>query len=190
MEHNSLRRKLQQRSDLLILAELTGGPGFSFAPIERFLTACQEAAQGPRAVLPKGFDFAAIALPQNPGGVANIDPAAVINFLFGLLLVSWTSGRPSVITMLFPPIAYYACLVLFLVGTPFAVYMSFVLVQAVGKPQLWWAALLSPLYWLLQSVAALKAFYQLFFRPFYWEKTVHGLSAPTAVPAAEKGAAR
>ena len=119
-----------------------------------------------------------------------IPTTAVINFLFGLLLVSWTSGRPSVITMLFPPIAYYACLVLFLVGTPFAVYMSFVLVQAVGKPQLWWAALLSPLYWLLQSVAALKAFYQLFFRPFYWEKTVHGLSAPTAVPAAEKGAAR
>ncbi len=81
MEHKSLGQKLRQRSDLLVLAELTGGPGFSFAPIERFLNVYQEAAQGGRAVLPKGFDFAAIALPQNPGGVANLEPAAIINVL-------------------------------------------------------------------------------------------------------------
>ncbi len=71
----------KQQSDLLVLAELTGGPGFSFAPIERFLKAYQEAAKGGGAVLPKGFDFTAIALPQNPGGVANIEPAGVINHL-------------------------------------------------------------------------------------------------------------
>lgn len=71
---------------------------------------------------------------------------------------------------------------LFLVGTPFAVNMAFVLVQATGKPHLWWAALLAPLYWLLQSFAAVKAFYQLVFRPFHWEKTVHGLSAPPQQP--------
>jgi len=81
MEYNSLGRKLRQRSDLLVLAELVGGPGFSFAPIERFLNAYQEAAKGGRAVLPKGFDFAAIALPQNPGGVANLEPAAIISVL-------------------------------------------------------------------------------------------------------------
>jgi hypothetical protein len=44
-----------------------------------------------------------------------------------------------------------------------------------GKPQLWWAALLVPGYWMLQSIAALKALFQLFFRPFYWELTMHGL---------------
>jgi cellulose synthase/poly-beta-1,6-N-acetylglucosamine synthase-like glycosyltransferase len=107
-----------------------------------------------------------------------IPATAIINLLFGLLLVSWTSGRPAIVTWLFPPIAYYACLLLFLVGTPLAIYMSFVLVQAAGKPQLWWAALLSPLYWTLQSLAAIKAFYQLVFRPFHWEKTVHGLGHP------------
>lgn len=116
-----------------------------------------------------------------------IPATAVINLLFGLLLISWTSGRPTVVTLLFPPIAYYACLVLFLVGTPFAIYMSFVLVQAAGKPQLWWAALLSPLYWLLQSLAAVKAVYQLVFRPFHWEKTVHGLGHPASGPAAGTG---
>ncbi len=36
-------------------------------------------------------------------------------------------------------------------------------------------AFLSPLYWVLISVAALKGFWQLFTNPFYWEKTVHGL---------------
>ena len=35
-------------------------------------------------------------------------------------------------------------------------------------------ALLSPFYWLLMSMAAWKALIQLFYKPFYWEKTVHG----------------
>ena len=102
----------------------------------------------------------------------------VINLIFGFLLLSWVAGRPGVVTLLFPPVTYYACLMLFLVGTPFSVYVGFLLAYALNKPHLWWAALLAPIYWMLQSVAALKAFYQLVFRPFYWEKTVHGLSAP------------
>lgn len=104
---------------------------------------------------------------------------AIVNLIFGLLLVSWTSGRPSVVTLLFPPITYYLCLVLFLVGTPLAIFFSFVLVLATDKAYLWWSALLAPVYWLLQSFAAIKAFYQLLFRPFHWEKTVHGLGTPS-----------
>ncbi|SFP58854.1 hypothetical protein SAMN05660464_3583 [Geodermatophilus dictyosporus] len=38
-------------------------------------------------------------------------------------------------------------------------------------------ALLSPLYWLLHSVASYKAAWQLLTKPFYWEKTTHGLSS-------------
>ncbi|MBN1257439.1 MAG: glycosyltransferase [Planctomycetes bacterium] len=38
------------------------------------------------------------------------------------------------------------------------------------------AAILSPVYWALISLAAWKGFLQLFFRPFYWEKTDHGLT--------------
>jgi len=33
-----------------------------------------------------------------------------------------------------------------------------------------------PFYWVLISIAAIKGFYQLFTKPWYWEKTVHGLS--------------
>lgn len=34
---------------------------------------------------------------------------------------------------------------------------------------------LVPFYWLLVSVAALRSLYQLILKPYYWEKTVHGL---------------
>lgn len=37
------------------------------------------------------------------------------------------------------------------------------------------AALIMPLYWVLISVGAWKGFIQLFTKPFYWEKTIHGL---------------
>ncbi len=36
-------------------------------------------------------------------------------------------------------------------------------------------ALFIPIYWLLMSVAAIMALFQLIFKPHYWEKTVHGL---------------
>lgn len=35
---------------------------------------------------------------------------------------------------------------------------------------------LVPFYWLLTSIGAFLAFYQLIFKPHYWEKTVHGLN--------------
>jgi hypothetical protein len=37
-------------------------------------------------------------------------------------------------------------------------------------------AIVSPLYWIFISVAAWKGFLQLLIRPFYWEKTNHGLT--------------
>lgn len=37
-------------------------------------------------------------------------------------------------------------------------------------------ALLIPIYWLMMSIAAYKALWQLITKPFYWEKTSHGLT--------------
>jgi hypothetical protein len=37
-------------------------------------------------------------------------------------------------------------------------------------------AVLSPIYWMLQSVAAYKGLWQLVTKPFYWEKTTHGIT--------------
>jgi methylenetetrahydrofolate reductase (NADPH) len=70
-----LSEKLTDRSSFVVVAELTGGPGFNFGPIEKFLKAYKAAG---KSAIPAGFDFAAITSPQNPGGVANIEPADVL----------------------------------------------------------------------------------------------------------------
>jgi hypothetical protein len=44
----------------------------------------------------------------------------------------------------------------------------------VGRPRLIVAQLLLPLYWLLHSVAALRAGRELLVRPYFWSKTGHG----------------
>ena len=110
----------------------------------------------------------------------------IFNLFFWGLLIVWISGRPDLLNVAFPPVTYYTCLIMFLIGAPMSIYMGLISAHALGKPQLWWAALLVPGYWVLQSLAALKALYQLIFRPFYWEKTVHGLSSHV-VPAPPEG---
>lgn len=98
-------------------------------------------------------------------------------FMWSTMLV-WVVGHPQAVALMFPPITYYLCLTLFLLAAPLSIYVGLVVTVALGKPHLWWAALLVPGYWVLQSIAAFKAVYQLFFRPSYWEKTVHGLGVP------------
>jgi hypothetical protein len=36
-------------------------------------------------------------------------------------------------------------------------------------------ALIIPLYWVGMSIAAWKALYETFYKPYYWSKTKHGL---------------
>jgi methylenetetrahydrofolate reductase (NADPH) len=71
-----LSEKLRDKNSFVVVAELTGGPGFNFAPIEKFLAAYKAAG---KSAIPPQFDFVAITAPQNPGGVANIAPADVLS---------------------------------------------------------------------------------------------------------------
>ena len=87
-----LKEKLAARSDFLVLAELTGAPGFKYDPIEKFLAAHGEKADS----MPEDFDFAGIALPQSPGGVANIEPSAVIQHLRGKGLLDGLDVVPHI----------------------------------------------------------------------------------------------
>jgi len=99
-----------------------------------------------------------------------------VNLLMWSTMLVWIIARPHLITLMFPPVTYYLCLILLLLAAPLSVFAGLITTVALGKPHLWWAALLVPGYWMMQSVAALKALYQLFFRPAYWELTVHGLT--------------
>jgi hypothetical protein len=46
-----------------------------------------------------------------------------------------------------------------------------------------WVLLLTPLHWLLLSLAAWRALYQLIVAPYAWEKTEHGLARSSRVNA-------
>jgi hypothetical protein len=71
-------------------------------------------------------------------------------------------------------------------GNTVAVYLSMLAVYRRDRFDLIWWAVLTPAYWVLHSIASYKALWQLIFKPFYWEKTVHGLTqvASGADPAA------
>src|SRR4030042_5041663 len=72
-----LSQALKNKSRFVIVAELVGGPNFSYEPIEKFLQAHKE-SKGKD--IPADFDFVGITSPQSPGGVANIEPADVHRF--------------------------------------------------------------------------------------------------------------
>lgn len=65
----------------------------------------------------------------------------------------------------------------FLVGNALMIYVAMMGVFKRRQHRLVFWALLNPLYWLLHALGAYKALWQLAFRPHYWEKTLHGLSA-------------
>jgi methylenetetrahydrofolate reductase (NADPH) len=77
-QRKKIQERLEARSGFVVVAELAGGPNFDFGPIAKFMSAFKKAGA---SAIPAGFDFAAITLPQNPGGTANIDPAYAIDKL-------------------------------------------------------------------------------------------------------------
>ncbi len=75
-----LRKHLSGSSEFVVTVELTSGPGYAMAPIERFLTDWK--GLGSKSI-PDGFAVAGITLPQNPGGVANLCPSDILANLSG-----------------------------------------------------------------------------------------------------------
>jgi len=71
---------------------------------------------------------------------------------------------------------FFVSSVCLLLGNVFFVILALFAGRRPGQKGLWWAAILSPLYWVLISIAAWKGVWQLLVKPHYWEKTVHGLS--------------
>lgn len=94
---------------------------------------------------------------------------------FGLTL-TWLVTRTQVLEPLFPSWLLYLSLFNLLIGNALAIYVNMFAVFKRRLHVLVLFALLNPLYWLLHSVASYKALGQLFTRPYYWEKTAHGLT--------------
>ena len=60
------------------------------------------------------------------------------------------------------------------VGYVISILVGMLSVWRRGWPRLAFSALLMPVYWLLISLAAYRALYQLVRDPYLWEKTEHG----------------
>jgi cellulose synthase/poly-beta-1,6-N-acetylglucosamine synthase-like glycosyltransferase len=85
----------------------------------------------------------------------------------------WLVG-PTIDTF-YPPFVLYVAITSLIFGN--YLYLFCHLMGCVKKEQ--WSLIkyvyLIPLYWILISIAGFMALHQLIFKPFYWEKTVHGL---------------
>ena len=99
----------------------------------------------------------------------------MINPVFWAMTAVWFMARPPIILELFPAWLYYTSLFCLVAGNFAFLYTAVVGARALGRPNLVFAALLSPAYWVIMSVAAIKAMAQLVASPTFWEKTVHGL---------------
>ncbi len=111
-------------------------------------------------------------------------PAAFLAFipLYAVFFVSLALS-PAELDAIFKGWALWISVASFSLGNVLMVYVSMMGVFKRRRHRLVLWALLNPFYWLLHSIAAYKALWQLVRRPYYWEKTVHGLTALSAAPA-------
>jgi len=109
---------------------------------------------------------------------------AILNPLFWLMTLLWFVGQPAIIRELFPAPVYYMGLISWAFGNFTLVYLTILSCRLIKRPELIFAAVLVPLYWVMMSMAAVKAIWQLFRQPTHWEKTVHGLHEEARATAA------
>ena len=107
---------------------------------------------------------------------------ALLNPVFWTLTAIWFLAKPPVFLQLFPAWLYYASLFSLVVGNFTFLYTTVVGARSAGRPSLTLAALLSPGYWVMMSIAAIKAAIQLLAAPTFWEKTAHGLDRVPVTP--------
>lgn len=99
----------------------------------------------------------------------------LLNPILWLITSAWFATRWAAIEQMFPSAIFYVGGLGLYVGNFVFTYLNVIGCLRRGYFSLVKYALLSPVYWALMSFAAWKGFIQLFYKPFYWEKTTHGL---------------
>ncbi len=98
------------------------------------------------------------------------------NPILWFVFITWLVTKAEIIKIFFPDWVMYISTFNLLFGNAIVIYMSMMSVFRRKYYNLLPYALLNPFYWILHSIAAYKALWQLIQNPFYWEKTEHGLS--------------
>jgi glycosyltransferase XagB len=112
---------------------------------------------------------------------------AVLNPFFWATTLIWFVAHPHALQSVIPAVPYFLGMASWVIGN-FLVFWSWVLVARDSRDRLIGAALLSPLYWVMMGLAAIKAALQLITAPSFWEKTKHGLDSREPPAATEVGA--
>ncbi len=100
---------------------------------------------------------------------------AVLNPLFWGMTILWFVAQPQFVLEIFPAPVYYVGLFLWVFGNFILWYLTVLTARHVQGDSLVLAAILAPVYWVMMSMAAVKAMWQLVATPHFWEKTTHGL---------------
>jgi cellulose synthase/poly-beta-1,6-N-acetylglucosamine synthase-like glycosyltransferase len=106
--------------------------------------------------------------------------ATPVTFLVYPLLLSifivYVAFDLDAIRMLFPDWVLFMSIFNLMVGNILMIYVNMMAVFKRRFYELILFAIANPIYWLMHSISAYKGLYQLIVKPFYWEKTNHGLS--------------
>src|ERR1700688_1135464 len=100
---------------------------------------------------------------------------ALLNPAFWLMAVVWFVTHPAFLQQIFPGPVYYLGLMSWALGNFLLAYLTLLSCRIARRGDLLWAALTVPLYWVMMSLASVKAYWQLVGTPNFWEKTAHGL---------------
>jgi cellulose synthase/poly-beta-1,6-N-acetylglucosamine synthase-like glycosyltransferase len=109
---------------------------------------------------------------------ALVFPFVVIPFLI------WLFVRTSAFAAYFPAPVWFISVANLIAGNSILIYLSMLAAAKRNHFKLLPYALTAPVYWLLMSIAGYKGLWQLITKPFYWEKTTHGISKFTSAEVA------
>ncbi len=84
--------------------------------------------------------------------------------------------------MTYPPVLQIANSIMFVCGYGVALASGWAGLKRARVTRLWPALFTAPAYWSLITLGALKGFAQMDSKPWYWEKTQHGLSHSQRLP--------
>ncbi len=100
---------------------------------------------------------------------------AMMNPLFWALTALWFIAHPHFLQVIFPGPVYYAGLLCWTLGNFLILYLTVLSARVVSRGTFLVQALVVPIYWVMMSMAAAKALWQLMGARTFWEKTYHGL---------------
>lgn len=96
------------------------------------------------------------------------------------IFISYIVFDLTSIRTLFPDWVLFMSIFNLMVGNILMIYINMMAVFKRRFYELILFSIANPVYWLMHSIAAFKGLYQLIVKPFYWEKTEHGLSKMTS----------